>query len=123
MVSGWQRQTRLRGAGRLKHRVAFDKRAFQSDGYGNSQGDWSEQFVVAAGIEARLGGEEVMAARLANRQPVTIIVRQSPDTKLISTDWRARDVRDGTVYAIRSKVDVEDTGKFFDILCETSVAP
>lgn len=114
---------RSAGAGKLKHRIAFDQSALISDGYGNARGDWVEQFSVRAGVEARFGGEQVTAARLEGRQPVIITVRQSIKTKLIGTDWRARDVRLGTVYAIQSIADPNDDGHWFDMLCETGAAP
>lgn len=110
---------RSAGAANLRHRVAFDARSIVEDDLGGTEDDFAEQFIVAAGIEARLGGEQVMAARLTGKQPVTITVRQSEDTRRIETGWRARDVRSGVLYAIRSIVDPDDRRMYFDILCET----
>lgn len=109
-------------AGDLSHRIAFDKRGQVDDGYGNTQDGFVEQFVRSAAVKAKFGGEAVTAARLTGQQPVTITVRQDSSTVLIGTDWRARDVREGTEYAIRSRVDPDDSGAFYELLCQTGVA-
>src|SRR5688572_5318326 len=78
---GWQ-ESRARpagseaqmSAGELRERIAFDRRALISDGYGNEQGDWEEQFIRWGRLRPRLGGEQVMAARLQGVQPYTIKV-------------------------------------------------
>lgn len=109
-------------AGELRHRVAFDRREDVPDEYGNTQSQFVEQFVVAAKVQAKFGGETVTAARLTGQQPVTIVVRQSAQTRQIADDWRARDVRTGVEYAIRSKVDPDDRGAWFELLTQTGVA-
>jgi len=109
-------------AGDLSHKIAFDKRTEGDDGYGNTQSSFVQQFIRSAAVKAKFGGEAVTAARLTGQQPVTITVRQDTSTALIATDWRARDVRDGTEYAIRSIVDPDDSGAFFEILTQTGVA-
>lgn len=115
-------------SGQLRHRIAFDCRSTIDDGAGNTEGDFEQQFVVAAGLQARFGGEAVMASRLSGSQPFTITVRQSSDTKRVTTDWRARDVRSDpdpakqTIYNIRSIVDPDDRRAWFEMLSETGVA-
>jgi head-tail adaptor len=113
-------------AGRLKHRVAFDKREDVNPDapldLGNTRSNFVQQFEVAAGIRARVGGETVMAARLSGQTPVTIVVRQSAQTRLITSDWRARDVRKGTEYAIRSIIDPDDGRQWLEILAQEGVA-
>lgn len=106
----------------LRHRVAFDARQEVTDEYGNTQTDFAEQFVVAAKIQGKFGGEAVTAARLTGQQPVTIVVRQNIWTKMITTSWRARDVRSGEEYAIRSIVDPDDKRQWFEILTQTGIA-
>lgn len=89
-------------AGDLPERIAFDVRDDDPDEYGNVSGAFSEQFVVAASYAYLKGGESVLAARLTGTQPVIIEVRESSQTSEISTDWRARDTRSGTIYNIKS---------------------
>lgn len=109
------------GAGDLYYRVAFDKRAEVDDGYGNTQSDWVEQFQCRAAYRHLRGGESVMAGRLQGRHSQVIIVRASSQTRQVSTDWRVRDVRDGTVFNIRD-VTVETDRMFISFLCERGVA-
>ena len=62
---------------------------------------------------------------LAGRQPVVIRVRKSPDTKRITTDWKATD-QNGAEYNIRTAVDplLGDGahGFYIDMMAETGVA-
>lgn len=108
------------GAGRLRERVTFSRRVDQANGYGGTVGDWQDQFTVWAGYTHLRGGETVIAARLENRHPVVIRVRQSTDTLRISADWRAADQRTGVGYAIRD-VTADPGGAFIDLLCERGV--
>jgi SPP1 family predicted phage head-tail adaptor len=109
-------------AGDLKRRVAFDKRSNASDGAGGTTTAFAEQFVVWAKYIHLRGGESVMAARLDGRHQQIVRVRTSTNTRLITSDWRARDNRNGTVFAIRDVTPTED-GAWLDFLCETGVAP
>lgn len=107
------------GAGDLRERVAFDIRADVEDGRGNVKGAFSEQFTRSAQIIPRLGGETVMAARLAGSQPVTIRIRCDTQTALITPEWRARDVRHNITYNIRAISNPDQRREFFDLLCES----
>jgi len=115
-------------AGELRQRLAFEARADLSvnsppgDGYGNMDGDWVVQCTVAAQVKPLKGGEDVMASRLAGRQPVVIRVRVSAATSLITTDWRARDTRAGTLYNITAIANMDERKRYFDILATAGVA-
>ncbi len=113
------------GAGDLRHRLTFAERNTTTDEFGNVSTGWTDKFTVSANITPRLGGEAVEAARLAGRQPVIIRVRQSPDTVLITTDWKATD-QAGHEYNIRTAVDPllgdASHGFWIDMLAETGVA-
>lgn len=108
--------------GELRERVTFQRRAVTSDGYGNSQGDWEDEFTVAARIEPKLGGETIQAARLTGKSIANIIIRCSTDTAQITTDWRAFDARSNTIWNIRSIVNPDENKKYFEILAEKGVA-
>lgn len=110
------------GAGALRDLVAFEKRTEQDDLHGNTRGEFENQFSAAACIQARFGGESVTAARLEGRQPATITVRFSSNTRQVTTEWRLRDERTGTVYNIRSIDDRDKRHQWIDILCESGVA-
>lgn len=115
------------GAGELRSKVAFAVRKDVDDGKGNPQATaFVPAFECAAQVMPRFGGETVMAARLAGRQPVTIRVRQFSRTRGVTTDWRVTDVRSAVAYNIRSIVDPFEGGAgrgvWLDMLCESGVA-
>lgn len=113
----------MTSAGSLRDRIAFDSRIETDDGAGNVRGKYSEQFVRWAEIKARFGGEEITAARLAGRQPVTILVRyDAMSTSRITPAWRARDVRKGTVYNIRAVADPDGRRQWLELLAESGAA-
>jgi head-tail adaptor len=110
------------GAGQMKELVAFDRREMVDDGYGNIvAGDWQEQFRRQAKFIYLRGSETVMAGRLESREAIIILVRPSRDTRLIDTDWQARDIRRGTAYNVRT-VEEERSRAMIDLLCEQGVA-
>lgn len=111
-----------RTAGDLDHRVAFDRRVNADDGYGNSSGDWVQQFVVSAGFTHLRGGESVIASRLQGQHVQVIFVRASNQTGEVSGDWRIRDVRTGVAYNIRD-ITPSDDRKWIDFLTQSGVAP
>lgn len=108
----------------LRGRVVFQKKIAARNDLGSAQGGaFADQFDRAANIMPRLGGETVMAGRLEGRNTVTIRVRQDSETRLVNSDWRARDNNDAArLFNIRSKVDPfeggSDHGKYFDLLAE-----
>jgi head-tail adaptor len=114
------------GAGSLRYRIKFSERDDVEDEYGNVSLAWIERFTVSANITAKVGGEAVDAARLAGRQPVVLTVRRSPDTRLVTTDWKATEVENGTEFNIRTAIDpfVGDSqhGIWIEMIAETGVA-
>jgi head-tail adaptor len=111
-----------RGAGELKHRIAFDKRVFADDGYGNSVGEFQEQFQTHAGFVHLRGGEAVIASRLEGQHVQVIFVRASTQVRDVSGDWQIRDVRTGVAYNIRD-ITLADDRKWLDFLTQSGVAP
>ncbi|WP_336747763.1 head-tail adaptor protein [Aureimonas altamirensis] len=108
-------------AEQLFERVAWSARIEEDDGYGNTQSDWQDQFETRAAFTYLRGSESVIAARLEGRQPIIVRVRSSSDTRKITTDWQMRDVRAGTIHAVRSIIPTEDR-MWIDITTETGVA-
>lgn len=108
-------------AGPMRDRIAFDKREDLStnspagDGHGNMEGDWEEQFERWGRLRPKLGGEQVMASRLQGVQPFTITVRFDNETRLIKSDWRARNVADDTIYAILSVMNPDEKKKYIEL--------
>jgi head-tail adaptor len=111
--------------GELRESVAFDARNIMSDGYGNEiTGDFAQQFVVPARIwpQKGTGNEAIAAARLTGQQPMVIRVRMSAQTSQITTAWRARDTRRGTIYNIRSMANMDERNAYLDILAQSGEA-
>ena len=100
-------------AGDLRYRIGFYSR--QAPGvssppepdYGETEGDFAgtANFVVYGNIAPKLGGEQVLADRLTGVNFVNITVRQSSETRQVTTDWKAKDENTGDVYNIKSIVD------------------
>lgn len=113
----------VQGTGGLRERVAFEKRVASSDDYGNPiAGDFVFEFETWARIRPLIGGEAVLAARLGGEQPVVITVHYSDQTKTITTDWRARDARLGTLYNIRSVANNDERKAYLDITAASGQA-
>jgi len=105
----------------LSHRVAFDERSTVSDGYGNEQAGFVEQFKVSAAFRPRGGSEAVVAARLEGRNVLGVYVRSSEETRQIESDWRMRDLRTGEEYAVKI-VDAVTDRRFVYLEVQTGVA-
>lgn len=93
------------GAGKFRDLLAFEVRQPIDDGYGNEiSGPFAEQFRDNAELASLRGSETVMASRLSGKQPFLATVRCHTNTLRVTTDWRAVNVRTGTVYAITTAV-------------------
>ncbi len=118
------------GAGDLKHRVAFAKRAVQTDdGYGNVEGAFVEHYVVSAGFRPKFGGEQVDAARLSGIQPYSVTVRSSPEMREVTPEWRMRHacdgfcgVPEGVEFNIRGITNPDQKSQWLEMLVESGVA-
>lgn len=105
-----------------RSRVAFERREQMDDGAGNMVGDWVEQFQCAANLEPKFGTESVMAGRLTGVSTFVLTVRYSPQSKRVTTDWRARNVRTGVLYNIRAITDAMETHQWLEMLVQSGVA-
>lgn len=110
------------GAASLVEHIAFESRAALDDGYGNTiAGDWTERYRCrAAFISIKGGSEIVMQARLEDHQSVIMRVRRCTEAEAIQVDWRARDLRAGRLYNIRSMTN-DNSRSLIDLLCEANV--
>lgn len=111
--------------GARRHRIGFFKRKVTDDGYGNEVLVFDEEpdFVTYAAVSAKFGGEAIHAERLTGVQSYVIVVRQSRTSSEVTSDWKAKDMREGTEFSIRSgPVDPDDSGRDYEFLCQTGVA-
>ncbi len=111
----------MSGAGDLYHRVAWDKPGGGSDGHGGRRSAFVEQFQTRAGFTPLRGSEAVIASRLEGRQPIVVRVRATSQTRQITPDWRMRDVRKETEFAVRSIAETKDR-LWLDVMVEEGVA-
>lgn len=111
-------------AGPLRERVGFYPRPLADDGMGNQQSSYLDEadFIVAANIKPKLGGEGVLADRLQGKKLVNITVRCSRATGLVTEAWMAKDERTGVTYNIRSIINPDQRKHYFEMLCEEGVA-
>lgn len=111
-------------AGELRERLAFEKRVMLAEpgnGSGTKRGDWQQQFIVWAKVIFLRGGESVLASRLSGVQPTVITVRASSQSRLIKSDWRARDTRTGAIYNLKAP-NPSANNESIDFIAETGGA-
>ena len=108
-------------AGTLDYRATFALRETVETDMGGTQDEWVPQFVEWAGVKHLRGGESVMQARLASRNPVIITVRNSARVRQITSEW-AVELRDRTgirkVYAIKEDPRPSEASAFLEMLAE-----
>lgn len=111
-------------AGNMRRKVGFYKRFGADDGYGNIEAAYptTPEFVAWAQVRPRLGGEKVLADRLAGVNAVNMTIRYSPAAAQITPAWRAQDEQSGDVYNIRSIIDPDGDRHYLELLCELGVA-
>lgn len=92
------------GAGPLREILIAQSRVEFEDEYGNTQGAWTEMSRHPACVEARRGGEQVIAGRLQGVVTYIATARYSADAAAVEPSWRFVDARSGATYAIRTAV-------------------
>ena len=94
-----------KGAGPLREVLIAQSRTEVDDDFGNPvSGPWTEQCRFNASVEARRGGEAVIAGRLQGVVSFIVTARYSASAAAVAPDWRLVDAHSGTVYAIRTWV-------------------
>lgn len=110
-------------AGQLRERLTFQSPTPQEDEYGNETEGWTDEFTVWARLQPKVGGEQVLAARLSGRQVYLIHVRISDETRQIQPDWQAVHAFDGRVFQIKSPSrNMDEKGHWYEIDAELGVA-
>jgi head-tail adaptor len=111
-------------AGDLRDRVTFQKRTATDDGYGNPiSGDFTDQFTVwAQTSNIAPGARRSSRQRLAGTQPVTIVVRSSSQTRLVTTAWRAVNARSGEIYNLQTAANMDGRGEAIEFMATSGEA-
>lgn len=113
-------------AGNLTHLVSFERLGKPvSDGAGNEVRSWIPYCQRSAQIKAvpvtNASAETVIQGRLTGIAFVTIIVRFDATTRTLAAEDRATD-DDGTVYNIRSALDLDGDRRWVTLDCQKGVA-
>lgn len=103
-------------------RLAFDSPVSVGNGQGGQRQGWKEQFQSRAHIRFLRGGETVIAARLSGTQPVVVTIPNHEAARAVTTEWRIRDARTGTIYNIRTNPVQSDDRRWLEITAESGVA-
>ena len=86
--------------GKLTEAVAFDQPTGSADAFGGETEAWTETHACRAQWTYGKGDESVQAARQAGRSAYKVKVRSCAATRALTTDYRMRDTRRGTVWNI-----------------------
>ncbi|KRW96608.1 phage head closure protein [Paracoccus sp. MKU1] len=104
------------GAYSLTNRAEFLKPRKEVDANGRIIQGYDPQFTLWAHVLPLRGGEEVMHARIEAKNPAIITVRASENTRLITSEWKAR--IDGRTYAIKENPRESQDRAFLEMLAE-----
>lgn len=105
----------------LDHRAEFSLRESIEDDMGGTRDEWVLQFVEWVGVKYLRGGESVMQARLASRNPVVIVIRNSERARQITSEWQVElRSRSGVtkVYAVKEDPRPSGGDAFLEFLAE-----
>ena len=106
---------------RLDHRAIFSARREISDEYGGTRDEWVPQFAEWAEVKYLRGGERIMEARLASRNPVIVTIRNSARARQITSEWQVElRSRSGVtkIYAVKEDPRPEGLDGFLSMLVE-----
>ena len=106
----------------LDHRAEFSLRESVETDMGGVEDEWVPQFVEWAGVKHLRGGESVMQARLASRNPVIVTIRNSARARQITSEWRVTlRSRSGIVLVAEVKEDPRPSegDAYLEFLAET----
>jgi head-tail adaptor len=108
--------------GKMDYLVVFEEPGKVDNGYGGTEQGWFNPVKADASFRFLRGGETVQASRLAGRQPAVVTVYDNSQTRAITTSWRMRDARSGTVYNVRSGPVATDDRQCLEFTVESGVA-
>lgn len=102
------------GAGELKDKITFQSRG--EDANGDALGEWESQITVRAQLKWLRGSEAALSQRLEGRQPVAIVVRDSSQSRPITSAWRAVNARNADQVFNITAVSPSPESGFIDVL-------
>ena len=107
--------------GALDHRATFQSPVQERDEDGQIVQGWRDEFTGWANVRYLRGGESVMQARLASRNPVIVTIRNSERARQITSEWQV-ELRDRTgirkTYQIKEDPRPSEASGFLEMLAE-----
>lgn len=110
-------------SGQLRDSFRIERETLTPDGYGGQTRTWTVliESLPAHAVFMR-GGESVMAARLAARQPAVLTFRNFADSRGIVPQDRAVNKRTGEVFAIKEAPrESRESRGYLECLIESGV--
>ena len=105
----------------LDYHAAFSMRESVETDMGGTVDDWVHQFNEPANVKHLRGGESVMQARLASRNPVIVTIRNSERARQITSEWQV-ELRDRTgirkTHQIKEDPRPSEASGFLEMLAE-----
>ena len=106
----------------LNESVAFDEPVQTAGPGGVVTTEWTERYSCRAQFIYSRGSEVVEAARLDGRSTYKVRVRQCEAARRITSDWRMRDTRSGTEYAVIEVDAITDRAWIYIVVQSGKVA-
>ena len=107
--------------GKLDSRAKFQSPVRTKTDLGGRQAGWKDEMKVWAGVRHLRGGEAVMQARMASRNPAIVTVRNTAQARGITSEWQV-ELRDRTgirkTYAVKEDPRPVEGGAFLEMLVE-----
>jgi SPP1 family predicted phage head-tail adaptor len=104
----------------LRHVVEIQSESASGDGGGGQTGPWASPAIVAtvrARVEPLRGDERPRAMQIEAALTHRVTIRHRPDVTA-----RMRLIFDTRIFNIRAVIDVQEQGRFLDLMCEEGVA-
>lgn len=100
----------------LTQRAAFYEPVEELDADGMLVQSWLLRFTLAAHVLYLRGSEAVMQARLQSKNPAIITVRDFPESRAITSEWRAEIA--GKTYEIREDPRPSQDRRLLEMLAQ-----
>lgn len=104
---------------RLDRWASFQRPIKSTDADGNPVRSYVEVFSEWVNLRHLLGGESVMASRMAARSPAILTFMASPQARQVSSEWRI--VIDGRTYDAKEHPRETADWAYFEMLVEGGV--
>ena len=103
-------------AGRLRHRVTFQRQAQVPDKYGNIAQGWTDHLTVWGNLRETTGKERIASGATENIRTATLRVRVSTDSNGLTEADRV--IGRGETWDIKGIAHADDKGAMFDMLLQ-----